>query len=612
MPAPVEERVYGRPIHLADNNVLPSLKALNWKRLFSYLKPYLGRMALATIALLISMGFGLAFPLVITRLLDSVTHPNSGSSLNRLALSLIGIFLAQAAFSFIQSYWLAAIGEHIVYDLRTGLYGQLQSMSLDFFARHRIGELVSRLNNDVIQMREMLTSSLASSLSQIVSLVGAVVIVLLINPHLTLFTFAVMPVVILVAIVFGSRIQRGSARVQDELARSTVAVEEALQGIREVKSFGREEYEVRRFAVSAQAALHASIRQAVYNSSFGSVMIFLGFGSIGAITWYGGHEVVAGRLSLALITGFLIYGVMIASNLASLAGLYGRLRSAVGGVQRVFEMLDFRPSVQDSAQALTISTVNRGITFEDVSFGYEENTPVLEQISLDIHAGEILALVGPSGAGKSTVFNLIPRFYDPTSGRVQIDGLDLRSITQSSLRAQIAIVPQETILFGGTIRENILYGRLGATDVEMKTAAKAANAHDFIMELPKRYETTIGERGAKLSGGQRQRIAVTRAILKDPRVLLLDEATSSLDSESEHLVQEALDQLMRNRTTIIIAHRLSTIKAAHRIAVLDRGHITELGSHDELMKLDGLYARLYMMQFHDPTKDDFGCRAFQR
>jgi subfamily B ATP-binding cassette protein MsbA len=585
------------------NSARFSIKAVSWHRLFGYLKPYRGRMVLAVLALLLSTGFGLAFPAVIVRLLSTVTKSHGFGSLNRLAGLLIGIFLLQATFSFIQSYLLAYIGERIVFDLRTSLYTHLQELSLDFYATRRVGDLVSRLSSDVTQMRAMLTTNFASLLSQVLTLVGAIAIVLTMNARFTLFILSVVPLLILIGFAFGDRIRKSSTRIQDQLAASTVVAEEGLQGIRVVKSFGREAHETQRYHTAMEKTFRASLRMAVYNSLFGAVMMFLGFGSIAAIMWYGGREVMAGRLSVAMIMGFLMYGVTIAGSLAGLGGLYGQLSVAVGGVQRVFEILDSTPSVQDAPDAITLPAARGAIAFEDVCFSYDGGTPVLRNVSLEIHAGEILALVGPSGAGKSTIFNLIPRFYDPSSGTIRLDGHDLRHVTQDSLREQIGIVPQETILFGGTIRENILYGRLDATDEEIIAAARAANAHEFIMEFPEHYETVVGERGTNLSGGQRQRIAIARAILKDPCILLLDEATSSLDSESEGLVQEALDRLMQNRTTVIGAHRLSTIKVAHRIAVLDDGRIIELGTHDQLIEQNGLYARLYSMQFRHPDED---------
>jgi subfamily B ATP-binding cassette protein MsbA len=602
-----DDRRHPRPGLNNEKETPLSLKEVNWGRLFGYLKPYQGRMALASLALLISSGFGLAFPLVIVRLLDSVTKANNFGLLNTLALLLVGIFLVQAAFSALQSYLLAYIGEHIVYDLRTSLYSHLQKLSLDFYAVRRVGDVVSRLSSDVTQMRTMLTTNITSLLSQVLTLVGSIVIVLTLNTRFTLFILALLPVILLVAFTFGKRIQRGSTRVQDQLADSTIVAEEGLQGIRVVKSFGREAYETQRYESAMEKTFRASLQMAVYNSMFGALMMFLGFGSIAAIMWYGGREVMAGRLTLAMITGFLMYGISIAGSLGGLGGLYAQLRAAVGGVQRVFEILDTKPSVQDRMDASELPTVRGQISFENVSFSYDGEAPVLQKVSLEVKAGEILALVGPSGAGKSTIFNLIPRFYDPTAGVIRIDGQDLRDVTQLSLRQQIGIVLQETMLFGGSIRENIRYGRLDATEEELMAAARAANAHEFIMDFPQQYDTLVGERGMNLSGGQRQRIAIARAILKDPAILLLDEATSSLDNESEELVQEALNRLMQNRTTVIIAHRLSTIKIAQRIAVLDRGQVIELGRHDELMKRNGLYARLYTMQFRNP-EDEFSAQ----
>ena len=603
----MENRSNGRRRgHLALSNqdeAKIAFKEVNWGRLFGYLKPYWRRMTFAILALLLSSGFGLTFPLVIVRLLDSVTKAKSFGPLNNLALLLVGIFLLQAVFTSVQSYLLAYIGEYIVYDLRTSLYNQLQKLSLDFYSSHRVGDVVSRLSSDVTQMRTMLTNNLTGFLSQVLTLIGSIVIVLTLNTRLTLFILALVPLLVAVAALFGGRVQKASTQIQDQLADSTVVAEEGLQGIRVVKSFGREDYETQRYHTAMEKTFRAALKMSVYNSAFMAVMMFLGFSTLAAIMWYGGREVISGHLTLATITGFLMYGLSIAGSLGGLASMYGQVRAAIGGVRRVFEILDTRPSVRDEAGVAVMPPARGHIVFENVSFTYDGEAPVLQDVSLDIPAGEILALVGPSGAGKSTIFNLIPRFYDPTGGLIRLDGHDLRSVTQHSLREQIGIVPQETILFGGTVRENILYGRLDATDEEMIEVAEAANAHEFIMTFPKGYETVVGERGMNLSGGQRQRIAIARAILKDLAILLLDEATSSLDNESEELVQEALDRLMQNRTTVIVAHRLSTIKVAHRIAVLDNGRIVELGTHADLMERNGLYARLYSMQFRDPEEE---------
>lgn len=572
---------------------------VNWRRLIGYLRPYLGYMAIALLATFGSGILSLVFPWVIQNVIDAVLTQRNLELLNQITIGLMFVFLLRSATSLVETYTLNYVGERLVVDLRTQLYRHLQSLSLGFFVQRGVGELASRLSNDVTAIRSTLTNNVNVLLQQVVIMIGSVAVMLIINWRLSLFILALVPVIIGLGALFGFRLRRINTQITDDLAGALNVANEAMQNVREVKSFVREPHEIGRYEGAVDRAFRASLRVLRIRALFGPLVAFFGFGGLSLVLWFGGREVLADRLTIGELISFLIYGLSVAGSLGSLVGLYTSLQEALGATKRVFQLMDTVPDVKDAPDAKSLPDVDGRISFEQVNFSYDERQEVLRDINLDIAPGEIVALVGPSGAGKSTIFNLIPRFYDPSSGSVCIDGHDLREVTQASLRAQIGIVPQEVLLFGGTIRENIRYGRLGATDDAIIEAAKAANAHDFIMSLPDQYDTVVGERGVRLSGGQRQRVSIARAILKDPRILLLDEATSSLDSESEHLVQEALARLMQNRTTVIIAHRLSTTRVAHRIVVLDQGRIVEIGSHDELMARDGLYAKLYAMQFRE-------------
>lgn len=572
---------------------------VNARRLLSYIQPYRARLALAAVALIITTSTSLVFPYVIQNLIDSVLQTKDHALLNRIALGLVLIFILRFFSAYIENFMLEYVGERVVIDIRNDLYTHLHQLSVRFFANRRSGEIVSRLASDVSLVRNTLTNNMATVLSQILTLSGALIIVSTINWRMTLFMLALAPPLGLVSAIYGRRVRGISTEVQDELAASSTIVEEVIQSIPVVKSFVRETYEIKRYRDAIERTFQAAMRLTRIRAAFGPLSFSLTFIAIVGVLWYGGREVIAGRLTAGGLTSFLFYLTFIAGSFAAFASIYSQIQEALGATRRIFEILDTPPDIEDSSDAHTIDSVKGRITFDNVSFSYDERIAVLHNISLEIRPGEVLALVGPSGAGKSTLFNLIPRFHDPTSGRVLVDCHDLRDIQQQSLREHIGIVPQETLLFGGTIRENILYGNLNATDEEMIEAAKAANAHSFITGLPDGYDTVVGERGIKLSGGQRQRISIARAILKDPSILLLDEATSSLDSESEGLVQEALDRLMQQRTTIIIAHRLSTVRNAHRIAVLEAGHLVELGDHETLMKQQGLYSRLYALQFEE-------------
>ncbi len=572
-----------------------------FRRIFTYVKPYRGWFVFSAVTLVFSALLGLVLPLIIGNVVDVVLVEGDLGQLNRIILFLFVIFIVQAIFSFMHRLSLAFVGERAIADIRIDLFTHLQSLSLRFYDDTRAGSIISRLTNDISQLQTAVTDNLMALLRQGITLIGAVILLFWINWQLTLIILVGIPVITLTMVLLGRQIRKASKQVQDALAESANVAEETTSGARIVKSFAREQYEIGRYTEKVMDVFQAAMVKAKISAVLAPIIGFLAFASITLTLWIGSYQVVNGSLTAGGLVAYLVYTMMVAAPIASLAGLYAQFQSAIGATERVFALMDTEPDIRDRPDAYPLPPVTGQVTFENVDFDYVPSAPVLHQVSFRAEPGQVVALVGPSGAGKSTLVSLIPRFYDAADGRITIDGHDVRDVQLLSLRQQIGIVPQETTLFSDTVYENIRYGKLDATEPEIEAAAKAANAHDFILkELPDGYATLVGERGVKLSGGQRQRVAIARAILKDPRILILDEATSSLDSESEALVQEALERLMRGRTSFVIAHRLSTVLNADTILVLDHGRIVEQGSHDELiLSRNGLYFRLYNMQFKE-------------
>jgi subfamily B ATP-binding cassette protein MsbA len=612
----------------AQYSMLNSARGVSWSRLLGYVRPYRWWMIAALISMFFATSVGLLLPLAVGQMVNSITDQGAQLQLNQVALALIGVIAVQAIFTLVQTYALAFVGERVVSDLRVQAYTRLQALSLSFFNSRRTGEITSRITNDVTLLQASVTSNVATLLQNIVQFIGAIALMLTVSWQLSSLALLLVPAVTVLGMVFGRMLRRISTQVQDRLAESSSVLEETVAGVRVVQSFAREPYEVGRFSAAVEATFAMAMRRARVRAIFQPLVSIAAWSVMVGVLWLGGQLVLSGQMRPGDLISFMLYAGTIGGAMATFSSLFGQLQEALGATTRVFELIDTVPEISDAPGALALPRLVGRVTLEEVTFGYEvaagqdqavgsdgaapgADAPpgprplasILHSLNLDIVPGEVLALVGPSGAGKSTIVNLIPRFYDVQAGRVLVDGHDVREVQLRSLREQIGIVPQETLLFSGSVRDNIRYGRLEAGDADVQAAAEAANAHDFISALPDGYDTLVGERGVKLSGGQRQRVAIARAILKDPRILILDEATSALDSESERLVQGALDHLMRGRTSIVIAHRLSTVRRADRIAVIVGGRLEELGTHAELLARGGLYARLYRMQFREEDRD---------
>ncbi len=583
------------PIQIMSKKSKTSLKRAS--RLFVYLKPYRFEFSLGILFLLLSTAASLIFPALMGDLVDSASEKII-SNINEIALWLLALFALQAIFSYFRIVLFVNVTEKFLAVLRQETYAHLIKLPMNFFSKRRVGELNSRIAADISMLQETFTTDLAEFFRQVIIIVGGIVFLSLTSVKLTLFMLAIIPAMMLAAVFFGRYIKRFSKQVQESIAESNTIIEETLQGIQNVKAFTNEFFEIGRYTQKTNEVMSIAKKGGKYRGAFASFIIFCLFGSIVAVIWYGVLMINAGELSIGQLFTFILYSVFIGASVGGMADIYAKIQKAVGATEHLLDILD--ESSEQIVDSATQDSVKGHILFQDLSFAYPSrpDIKVLKNLNLEIKEGQNIALVGPSGAGKTTLASILFGFYKINEGKILIDQKSIEDYDLHFLRKQIAIVPQDILLFGGTIKENIAYGKLGATDQEIEEAARKANAIDFIKDFPEQMETLVGERGIQLSGGQRQRIAIARALLKNPRILILDEATSALDSESEKLVQEAMDELMKGRTSLVIAHRLSTIKNSDCILVVENGQIIEQGTHQELDKNGGLYSQLSEMQFN--------------
>lgn len=568
-------------------------------RILSYIKPYMHRLIFAMFCTIMAAAGNLYIPWIIKDMIDEVLADKNGTMLNWIAASIIAIFVVRGLFWYGQNYLMSYVGQSVIIDIRAAVFKKLQRLSVSFYDKNKTGTIMSYVTNDVNALQSAMVENTIEMITEGFILIGSVVAMIYLDWRLTLFTVCTFPVVLWFMEFFGKKIRKTGGRIQECTADITSVLQESVASARVIKSFVREDYEVDRFDVENRANFRANMKNAQLMATLTPVVELVAAIGVTMIIWYGGNNVINGTITAGSLVAFLTYAVNISNPIKRLTRVIGNIQKALAAAQRVFMIIDMPEEVAESRDAKQLPEVSGKVEFKNVSFAYDDKGNVITDLSFSVKPGEVIAIVGPSGAGKSTIANLLPRFYDVNKGDIKIDGHSVREVTLDSLREQVGIVPQETMLFNGSVYNNILYGRLDATKEEIEAAAKAANAHDFIMQLTDGYETKLGDRGVNLSGGQRQRIAIARAILKNPRILILDEATSALDTESERVVQEALDRLMVGRTSFVIAHRLSTVKNADKILVLEKGNLVESGTHDELLALDGLYAHLYKIQYRN-------------